>query len=89
MSDRDKYPDGISTMDWWVRYEGSSPGRTMTKEELGDYKSEYVKCWNLITDRGWKKIGKMWTSPDEKYRYNNVYDSYRCQMFLEMVEKKK
>lgn len=60
----------------------------MTVEELGDYRSDYVRCWNLITDRGWKKINKMWTSPDGLYKFNNVYSAYRAQMHWEEVTNK-
>ncbi len=78
--------EGTSTFDWWVKYEDNDEGKTLSKEDLGDYTSDYVRYWNFITDRGWSKIEKMWTSPDGKYKYNNVYDAYRCQTFVEMLK---
>jgi len=82
-----KIREGTSTFDWWVKYDDSGEVVNIPKEGIGEYESSYVRSWNLITDRGWKKDGVWWVSPDGKYRYNNVYDAYRCQMHWEEIRK--
>lgn len=84
----DKIPEGTSSFTWWVKYP-QEPPKTLAKEDLGEgYQSSYVFCWNFIKDRGWKREAKMWVSPDNKCKYNNVYDAYRCQMLTELIESK-
>jgi len=83
----EKIREGSSTFDWWVKYDDSGEATTISKDDLVGYQSDYVRCWNLITDRGWKKEGAKWASPDGRYKYNNVYEAYRAQMHWEEIRK--
>ena len=82
-----KTREGTSTFEWWRKYDDSGEVTIISKETLGDFQSDYVRCWNLVTDRGWKKEGIYWVSPDGRYKYNNVYDAYRAQMHWEEIRK--
>ncbi len=79
-----KTPLATSSFTYWVKYEQGEP-KEVDKEELKDYQSDYVRCWNYITDRGWSRKDKHWVSPDGKEKYSSVYQAYRVQLLKEQI----
>lgn len=78
---------GYSTFIWWCTWEYPIEVRNMKVSDLGDYQSDYVKHFNYITDRGWKRENRMWVSSDGM-KFNTVAEAYQSQKYKEMVESK-
>jgi len=55
--------------------------------EYEGYQSEYLSCFTYLKSRGWNRVGGMWVSPDEKFKFNNIYGAYRCAWFFEEIVK--
>lgn len=66
------------TFQWWEHY---PPGevRKIAKEELNEYQSEYVFCFNYLRDKGWTYSNKKWVSPDGVTEIDKCYEAYTMQ----------
>ena len=66
------------TFQWWDQY---PPGevREVAKEELGDYESNYVHCFNYIKDKGWTYKKPWWISPCGNLKIESCYQAYTTQ----------
>lgn len=73
-------------MNYWVQWGYPIEVRYMQPNELGDYQSNYLRCWNYCRDCGWNKVDGMWVSPDGTRKYATVYEAYNSQKFKEMTE---
>ena len=73
------------TFQWWNEHK-PGPVVQIDKEDLKEYQSPYVVKFNLLRERGWKRVDNMWTSPCGTKRYRRIDEAYNSQNYRDKIE---